>query len=77
MSPETAELVKLRGDELIAALLNRIWYAKPDDLIGGWCVMPVDESPSGGCVEVASFLSEELARHIVALHNTLLYMMEE
>jgi hypothetical protein len=45
------------------------WYAKPNDLIGGWCVMPLDESPSGGMPEVADFIMQEAAEHIAFLHN--------
>lgn len=40
------------------------WYARRNDLIGGWCVMPVDEPPSQGVPEVADFTSHELAEHI-------------
>ncbi len=45
------------------------WYAMPNDLIGGYCVMPVDEYPSQGVPEVADFTSRELAEHIANLHN--------
>jgi hypothetical protein len=46
------------------------WYAKPDDLIGGWCVMDIDETPRlSGRPWVATFCSEQVARHIADLHN--------
>lgn len=45
------------------------WYAKPNTMIGGWCVMPVDESPEYGIPEIGDFLSRELAEHIANLHN--------
>lgn len=49
------------------------WYAYPNDLIGGWCVMNIDKMPSSadGHFEyaVADFISEELATHIATLHN--------
>jgi hypothetical protein len=45
------------------------WYARPDDTIGGWCVIPVDEHPSEGCYTVAAFIGEQEARHIAELHN--------
>lgn len=45
------------------------WFARPNDLIGGWCVMPVDEPPSQGVPEVADFTTRELAEHIAQLHN--------
>jgi hypothetical protein len=45
------------------------WYARHNDLIGGWCVMPADEAPSSGTPEVADLLSQAVAEHIVWLHN--------
>lgn len=51
---------------------NVPWFARPNDLIGGWCVMPVDEPPSSGIPEVADFTTRELAEHIVSLHNNAL-----
>jgi hypothetical protein len=45
------------------------WYARENDVIGGWCVMPVDEPPSYGVREVCDFVSRELAEHIAAVHN--------
>lgn len=59
--------------------LNIIWYAHPDDLIGGWCIMSCDKPPSqvsplGGSGEymIASFMDEDDAKYIVALHNIVL-----
>lgn len=49
--------------------LNYRWYARENDLSGGWCVMPADEPPSQGILEVASFTTRELAEHIAELHN--------
>lgn len=45
------------------------WFAQPNDLVGGWCVMPVDEPPSYGVMEVADFTTREAAEHIAKLHN--------
>ncbi|GAA0493685.1 hypothetical protein Ade02nite_21290 [Paractinoplanes deccanensis] len=59
----------LRGDDLNRALLAACWYARPNDLIGGWSVMPVDQPPSSGYPEVGCFLSRPVAEHIAALHN--------
>lgn len=56
----------LLGDDV----LNRAWYVRENDLIGGWCVMPVDLPPSSGVYEVADFVSRSVAEHIVELHNT-------
>jgi hypothetical protein len=57
-------------------VLNERWYAHPDDLVGGWCVMNRDFPPSRlnrhtdpDGREVGNFLSEAIARHVVELHN--------
>lgn len=47
----------------------QVWYARPDDLIGGWCVMPRNLPPSSGWPPPAEFLDEGLARHVAELHN--------
>lgn len=72
MSHETWGLKQLRGEALARAVMERKWFAQEDDLIGGWCVMPVNEHPSLGCFPVAGFTSEEFAKHIAYLHNTFL-----
>lgn len=51
-----------------------LWYAHPNDLIGGWSVLTIDGPPSRlgpgpEGREVATFCSEEDARRIAALHN--------
>lgn len=45
------------------------WYARENDLIGGWCVMPENQPPSKGIPEVADITSREVAEHIAELHN--------
>lgn len=62
-----------------AAVLAVRWYPQPNDLIGGWCVCTVDMPPSRHSrdradmeVEVASFMSLRVARHIADLHNVTL-----
>lgn len=55
-------------------LLTCRWYAVPDTLLGGWSVANVDKDTArlalvAGEGEIACFLSEALARHIVDLHN--------
>ena len=46
------------------------WFAKPNDLIGGWCVMPVDATPGeANLPEVADFTTELMANHVAYLHN--------
>lgn len=49
------------------------WFVQENDIIGGWCVMPVDEPPSLGVSEVADFTTRELAEHIANIHNTWLF----
>lgn len=50
--------------------LRAKWYAKPNDLIGGWCVMDTDATPGeSNRPEVADFTSERMANHIAYLHN--------
>ena len=45
----------------------------PNDLIGGWCIMPVPLTPAVANVpEVADFMCERTARHMVDLHNAYL-----
>lgn len=45
---ELREAAEKKSREIIdAGILNCRWYAHPDDLIGGWCVMPVDEDAPG------------------------------
>jgi hypothetical protein len=53
-----------------AELLAATWYAQPNDLIGGWCVMDVAQTPGAASrPEVADFTSQTLAAHIADLHN--------
>lgn len=49
--------------------LGHQWYARENDVIGGWCVMPVDQPPSSGVPEVADFCTKEHAEHVAELHN--------
>ncbi|MFC7530177.1 hypothetical protein [Actinoplanes sp. GCM10030250] len=48
------------------------WYARPNDVIGGWSVTPADVPPSSGIPTVADVASESIARHIAAQHNAAL-----
>jgi len=46
------------------------WQAAPDDLIGGWCVQMEGElTPSEGGIQIANFVSQEVAEHTTLLHN--------
>jgi hypothetical protein len=43
------------------------WYAKENDLIGGWCVMPMDLTPAESPVpSVADFTDRAAAEFIAA-----------
>lgn len=67
---EEVDLKDLRGDELEAALLLAPWYVQPNDLIGGWCIMPIDEPPSQAeYMIIADVFSRELGERIVSEHN--------
>jgi hypothetical protein len=51
------------------------WYAVEDDLIGGTLIATVNKpasliDPYAGEFEVATFVSEGMANHLVELHNT-------
>lgn len=64
--------VKLTEDDLMSAT----WYPIVNDLIGGWAVVNVEKlqvsdlDRKAGEVEIASFISERIARHIADLHNS-------
>lgn len=50
------------------------WYAVPNDLIGGWCIMTVDKPPSqcdwrGGELEIGWIMTKDDAIEIARLHN--------
>jgi len=50
--------------------LHKTWYAMPNPLIGGWCVMSTPLPPGDTPLpEMADFCSEEVARHVAQLHN--------
>ncbi len=61
----------------IANMLNVRWYAAVDDLVGGWCVSNVDKRASEqdfrtGDIYIADALNEDIAQHIIELHNATL-----
>jgi hypothetical protein len=53
------------------ARLEARWYVNEDDLIGGWDIgtQSVPASQSHAAENVAWGLHQEIAEHIVALHN--------
>ncbi len=68
-----------RRDPTMPDLLTERWYVHPNDLIGGWAVLNRDCPPSQlnrhtdpDAREVGDFLTEQVARHIVELHNATL-----
>ena len=51
-------------------LIDSDWEARPDTLIGGWCIQPREEPPvHDGGIYVGSMLGEKIARHVAHLHN--------
>lgn len=66
---EIETLRQLRGEALIGYMMNCKWFAQEDDLIGGWCVVPIEQPPSSGVFTIANFMDERSARHIAWLHN--------
>lgn len=57
-------------------LLGERWYAHPNDLIGGWAILNRDHPPSHlnrnvdpDARQIGDVLGEQVARHIVDLHN--------
>jgi hypothetical protein len=65
----------------IEGMMKVKWYAKINDLIGGWCVMTMDATPAeadeitGGTVmcEVGCFMDERIAVHVADMHNRWLF----
>jgi hypothetical protein len=59
----------LRGNAFISYMKQVSWHAMENDLIGGWCVMPLPLPPSSGVPTIADFTAEQHARYIADLHN--------
>lgn len=50
--------------------LDKEWFARFNDLTGGWCVMPVDKNPSETRENpVADMCDAKTAIHIAKIHN--------
>lgn len=77
------------GSVDIDRMMSSPWYAKPNDLIGGWCVMDVDLTPGQAdqmefakgakefiLHEIGDFLTKEMAQHVADLHNAWLKSKE-
>lgn len=47
------------------------WRAQPENTIGGWCITveKIPGTPADGNPPLADFSTEEVTRHLVALHN--------
>lgn len=53
------------------------WFVKENDLIGGWCVMDINETPANTKrVPVADFMDELSSIHVASLHNNWLDTLE-
>lgn len=50
-----------------------MWYAKVEDMVGGWCIGTTDITPANGGDIVCDMMTEETARHVVKIHNEWLY----
>jgi dCMP deaminase len=50
---------------------QNMWRVQPDDVIGGWCITPLEDkrTPAQGAVQIANFVTYEDAEHIVNVHN--------
>lgn len=60
------------------AMFTSEWYAVQDDLIGGYAVSTADVPQSAGLgLTVGSFLGQDMAEHIAALHNAWLTLLRE
>lgn len=59
----------------MASLLTQRWYVLVDDLIGGYAIANVDKQRTSaldwrqGDSELGSLVSQEVAEHIVRMHN--------
>lgn len=56
-------------DKLDETILALKWYAVVNDTIGGWCIKLENTPSSAGGIEIADFMSKEVAEYIVELHN--------
>lgn len=67
----SAEWLNARAREIYATALERRWEAQEDNTIGSWCITveEIPGTPADGNPTIASFVTEEHARHMVALHN--------
>lgn len=67
----SADWLNERAREIFATALERKWEAQSDDSIGAWCITVADipGTPADGNPTIANFVTEEMARHMVALHN--------
>lgn len=50
-------------------IITKKWYAVVNDVIGGYCIKLEDVPASAGGIEVADFMDQKIAEHIVELHN--------
>ncbi len=74
---EQFQQVTVAYQEAVYDLLNQRWYANIENLVGGWCVTNVDKAASEidyriGDVLLADCVNEDIAQHIVELHNATL-----
>ena len=75
MEPSTKEVPRGRSTkEVQVNHFTNPWYAQPNDLVGGWCIMLRPDPPSKGGTIVADMCSESVARYIARIHNMALFV---
>ena len=53
-----------------ATVMGAEWFAVPDYLPGYWAVSTADAPLDSGLgLDIATFVNEDVARHVAALHN--------
>lgn len=77
MPPAVAALWKLGPEGVERFITGNPWFVEPDDLSGGWVLVPLPYPPSSGVIEIAGFTHEHIARYIATLHNEQLQEQQE
>jgi len=73
MLPAVANLWKLGPKGVEEYIMTNVWWVQPDDLIGGWVIVPLPLPPSSGIMQIADFTHEDVARYVASLHNQRLF----
>lgn len=67
----SSDWLNSRAREIFMTATERKWVAQEDNTMGGWCITVADipGTPADGNPVVGNFVTEEMARHVVAVHN--------